>query len=111
MSVAPNWAVWLSRISGGVPARDPDRLIKWFIGVVVIAVGVNLFSSFIGGAEVGLASAGCLCCGAVGRCAEYWSSAAGALSHNAGSGHGFARADRLSGGHGVGINDWLAARQ
>ena len=35
------------QISGGVPARDPDRLIKWFIGVVVIAVGVNLFSSFL----------------------------------------------------------------
>jgi hypothetical protein len=33
--------------SGGVPARDPDRLIKWFIGVVVIAVGVNLLSSFV----------------------------------------------------------------
>jgi hypothetical protein len=31
--------------SWGVPARDPDRLIKWFIGVVVLAVGVNLFSS------------------------------------------------------------------
>ncbi len=33
--------------SGGVPARDPDRLIKWFIGVVVIAVGVNLLSSLV----------------------------------------------------------------
>jgi hypothetical protein len=30
----------------GVPARDPDRLIKWFIGVVVMGVGVNLLSSF-----------------------------------------------------------------
>jgi hypothetical protein len=29
-----------------VPARDPDRLVKWYIGVVVIAVGVNLLSSF-----------------------------------------------------------------
>ena len=28
-------------------ARDPDRLIKWFIGVVVIAVGVNLLSGFV----------------------------------------------------------------
>ena len=33
--------------SANVPARDPDRLIKWFIGVVVIAVGVNLLSSFV----------------------------------------------------------------
>ena len=33
--------------SGGVPARDSDRLIKWFIGVVVIAVGVNLLSSLV----------------------------------------------------------------
>ena len=28
-------------------ARDTERLIKWFIGVVVIAVGVNLLSSFV----------------------------------------------------------------
>jgi hypothetical protein len=33
--------------SGGVPASNPDRLIKWFIGVVVIAVGVNLLSSSV----------------------------------------------------------------
>jgi len=33
--------------SGGVPARNPDRLIKWFIGVVVIGVGVNLLSSWV----------------------------------------------------------------
>ena len=33
--------------SWGVPARDPDRLIKWFIGVVVIVVGVTLLSSFV----------------------------------------------------------------
>jgi hypothetical protein len=30
-----------------VPARDADRLIKWFIGVVVMAVGVNLLSGFV----------------------------------------------------------------
>jgi uncharacterized membrane protein len=30
-----------------VAARDPDRLIKWFIGFVVIAVGVNLLSGFV----------------------------------------------------------------
>jgi hypothetical protein len=30
-----------------VPARDPDRLIKWFIGVVVIASGVNLLTSLV----------------------------------------------------------------
>jgi hypothetical protein len=35
------------QISASVPARDPDRLIKWFIGVVVIAVGINLLSSFV----------------------------------------------------------------
>jgi hypothetical protein len=34
------------QISGVVPARDPDRLIRWFIGVVVI-VGVNLLSSYV----------------------------------------------------------------
>jgi hypothetical protein len=33
----------------GVPARDPDRLIKWFIGVVVMGVGVNLLSGFVVG--------------------------------------------------------------
>ena len=31
----------------GVPARDADRLIKWFIGVVVVGVGVNLLSGFV----------------------------------------------------------------
>jgi hypothetical protein len=31
----------------GVPARDPDRLIKWFIGVVVMGVGVNLLGGFV----------------------------------------------------------------
>ena len=31
----------------GVRARDPDRLIKWFIGVVVMGVGVNLLSGFV----------------------------------------------------------------
>jgi hypothetical protein len=31
----------------GVPASDPDRLIKWFIGVVVMGVGVNLLSGFV----------------------------------------------------------------
>jgi hypothetical protein len=35
------------QIPRAVPARDPDRLIKWFIGVVVMGVGVNLFSSFV----------------------------------------------------------------
>ena len=38
----------LDQHSGGVPARDADRLIKWFIGVVVIGVGINLLSSFVG---------------------------------------------------------------
>jgi hypothetical protein len=32
---------------GGVTARDPDPLIKWFIGVVVIGVAVNLLSGFV----------------------------------------------------------------
>jgi hypothetical protein len=31
----------------GVPARDPDRLIKWFIGIGVLGVGVNLLSGFV----------------------------------------------------------------
>jgi hypothetical protein len=31
----------------GLPARDPDRLIKWFVGVVVVGVGVNLVSGFV----------------------------------------------------------------
>jgi hypothetical protein len=30
-----------------VPARDPDRLIKWFIGVVMMGVGVNLLSRLV----------------------------------------------------------------
>ena len=32
---------------GGVAARHPDRLIKCFIGFVVIRVTVNLFSGFV----------------------------------------------------------------
>jgi hypothetical protein len=31
----------------GVPARDPDRLNKWFIGFVVMGVGVSLLSGFV----------------------------------------------------------------
>ena len=30
-----------------VPARDPDRLIRWFIGVVVMGVVVNVLSGFV----------------------------------------------------------------
>jgi hypothetical protein len=56
-----------------VPAGDPDRLIRWFIGVAVIAVGANLLSNYVVAQNWALASAGCLCCGAVGRCAECWS--------------------------------------
>jgi hypothetical protein len=33
--------------SWGVPAREPDRLIKWFIGVLVLGVGVNLLSGLV----------------------------------------------------------------
>jgi hypothetical protein len=33
--------------AGGLTAREPDRLIKWFIGVVVIGVGVNLLGGFV----------------------------------------------------------------
>jgi hypothetical protein len=44
---APNSASVAEQNSGGVPARDSDRLIKWFIGVVVIAIGVNLLSSLV----------------------------------------------------------------
>jgi hypothetical protein len=37
----------LDQHSGEVPARNADRLIMWFIGFVVIGVGVNLFSGFV----------------------------------------------------------------
>ena len=47
------WSVW-PKLCGvpqqnfeGAPARDSDRLIKWFIGVVLLAVAVNLLSSFV----------------------------------------------------------------
>ena len=33
----------------GLAVRDADRLIKWFIGVVVMGVGVNLLSGFVVG--------------------------------------------------------------
>jgi hypothetical protein len=41
LGVVPEPSPW------GVPAHDPDRLIKWFIGVVVMGVGVNLLSGFV----------------------------------------------------------------
>ena len=92
----------------GMPARDPDRLIKWFIGVVVMGVGVNLLSGFVVAQKwawlpsavfvaallVAVRSAGLL------RRERY--------RHNAGSEHGIARADRLCGGRGGGISDWVA---
>jgi len=37
----------VDRNFGGVPARHPDRLIKWFIEVVLLGVGVNLLSSYV----------------------------------------------------------------
>lgn len=46
MSVWPKLCGVPQHNSWGVPARYPDRLIKWFIGVLLIAVGVNLLSSF-----------------------------------------------------------------
>src|SRR5215217_7474102 len=33
--------------SGGVPVREPERLIKWFVGVVVMGVVVNVLSGFV----------------------------------------------------------------
>ena len=30
-----------------MPARDPDHLIKWFVGVVIVGVGVNVLSGFV----------------------------------------------------------------
>ena len=91
-----------------VPARDPDRLIKWFIGVVVIASGVNLLTSLVVAQKWAWLPRPSFC-GPISRCVEFWSSAARALWHSAGSGHGFARTDRLCGGHRVGICDWVAS--
>jgi len=47
VSVCPKLCGVPEQNSVGVPARNPDRLIKWFIGVVVIGVGVNLLSSWV----------------------------------------------------------------
>ena len=91
-----------------VPARDPDRLIKWFIGVVVIASG-SICSPVWLWRRSGPGFPGRPFCGPISRCVEFWSSAARALWHSAGSGHGFARTDRLCGGHRVGICDWVAS--
>jgi len=96
------------QISARVPARDPDRLIKWFIGVVVIGVGVNLLSSFVGAQWWVWLPPAVFVAARLVAVPEYWSSAAGALFHSAGPGHCFARTDRLSGGRGVGIGDWVA---
>jgi hypothetical protein len=37
----------LQQNPGSPPTRDPDRLIKWFIGVVLTGVGVNLLSGLV----------------------------------------------------------------
>ena len=47
MSVCSRLCGVAEQNSGGVPARDPDRLIKWFIGAVVTGVGVNLLSGSV----------------------------------------------------------------
>ena len=46
-SICPKLCCVPEQSPGGAPARDPDRLIKWFIGVVVFGVGVNLLSGFV----------------------------------------------------------------
>jgi hypothetical protein len=46
-SICPKLCCVPEQHPGRVPAHDPDRLIKWFIGVVVIGVGVNLLSGFV----------------------------------------------------------------
>ena len=47
MSICSRLSGVPEQFSAIVPGRDPDRLIKWFIGVVVIASGVNLLNSFV----------------------------------------------------------------
>jgi hypothetical protein len=44
---APKLCCVPAQNGGGLTARDPDLLIKWFIAVVVIGVGVNLLSGFV----------------------------------------------------------------
>ena len=46
-SICPKLCCVPEQSPGGAPARDSDRLIKWFIGVVVIGVGVILLSGFV----------------------------------------------------------------
>ena len=84
---ARNCAVWLIGIWGcaGSRSRSSDQVLHW--GPADCS-GSQPAQQFRCGAEVGLASAGCLSSGAVGRRAKYWPSAAGALWHNARSGHG-----------------------
>ena len=44
---APKLCCVPAQNGGGLTARDPGPLIKWFIAVVVIGVGVNLLSGFV----------------------------------------------------------------
>src|SRR4051812_50195015 len=48
VSICPKLCCVAVQNPDGVPARDPDRLIKWFIGGVVMGVGVNLLGGFVG---------------------------------------------------------------
>ena len=45
--LAPRLGTVAEPSSWGVPVRNPDRLIKWFIGVVVLGVGVNLLTRLV----------------------------------------------------------------
>src|SRR5829696_6267455 len=47
VSVCPKLCCVAEQNSLRVPAVDPARLIKWFIGVVVIGVAVNMLSGFV----------------------------------------------------------------
>ena len=44
---APKLCCVPAQNGGGLTARDPGHLIKWFIAVVVTGVGVNLLSGFV----------------------------------------------------------------
>jgi hypothetical protein len=93
--------------SAGVPARDPDRLIRWFIRAVVTGVGVNLLSGSVVTQKWAWLPPAVFAAALLVAVPSTWSSTARALSHNAGARHGFARADRLSGGRGWGsVTGW-----
>jgi hypothetical protein len=93
--------------SEGVPAREPNRLIKWLVGAVVLVVGVNLFSRFVVPQKWAWLPAAVLLRRCWSLCRVLVFCGGSVMPRRESQGHDCARADVLSGADGVGIGHRL----